>query len=57
MTAKAIDPTVWNPKWTLMQKLRRLRAIDPDVLRAVEMLVDDALQRLGQRARCPADQP
>ena len=57
MTPKSADKTVWNPKGACMQKLRRLKAIDREVLRAVEMLVDDALQRLGQPPRRPLDLP
>jgi hypothetical protein len=53
MTGHPTPRTPWNPKWTLAQKLRRLKAIDPKIVGAVEILVDDALRRLWRPSRRP----
>ena len=47
---KPLDPRFWNPKWTLENKLKRLKRFAPGKYRGIALIVDDTL-------RCPAAGP
>jgi hypothetical protein len=42
---KPVDPPFfWNPKWTLEDKLKRLKRLAPRKYRGIALIVDDPLR-------------